>query len=84
MIKFKIDVMEALKNAGITATDCRQSKLFSQSVLTNLRRGDAQHVGADTLNRLCCILEMQPRDLIRYVEGEEDESFYRKAHKKIN
>lgn len=30
----------------------------------------------DNLNRLCAVLEMQPRDIIKYVETEEDREKY--------
>lgn len=29
-------------------------------------------ISLDNLNRLCCVLEMQPRDLIKYVETDID------------
>lgn len=81
MIQYKIDIMEALQRIGITSTTCKQDKIFSQSIYTRLKRGEL--VGLDTINRLCCILEMQPRDLIRYVETPEDTELYMTAHKKI-
>lgn len=79
MLKYKIDVIEELKKVGVTFTSCRTSKIFSQATLMRFKRGDAS-IDADTLNRLCCILEMQPRDLIRYTEEPEDEALYRQVH----
>lgn len=40
--------------------------------MRKLRRGDT-NISLINLNKICAILEMQPRDLIKYVETEEDE-----------
>ena len=80
MIEYKIDVVEALQRVGITSTRCKKDGILSQAIYTRLKRGEP--VGMDTINRLCCILEMQPRDLIRYVEGPEDTKLYKAAHQK--
>lgn len=79
MLQYKIDIMAALKAAGVTFASCRKSHLFSQATLTRFKRGDAS-IDAATLDRLCCVLEMQPRDLLRYVEGPEDAALYREVH----
>lgn len=80
MIQFKIDVVEELRRVGITSTICKSTGILSQGIYTRLRRGE--QVGLDTIDRLCCVLEMQPRDLIRYVEGPEDAELYKRAHEK--
>lgn len=33
-------------------------------------------ISLDNLNRLCAVLEMQPRDIIKYVETDEDRRKY--------
>ena len=60
--------MHELKEVGITFTSCRENKVFS-------------HIDAETLNRLCCILELQPKDIIRYKEEPEDTKLYDSVHK---
>lgn len=79
MLQYKIDVLEALKEVGVTFSSCRKSKIFSQATLSRFRKGDAS-IDAETLNRLCCILELQPRDLIRYIEEPADTALYKEVH----
>ena len=79
MLQYKIDVLEALKEVGVTFSSCRKSKILSQATLSRFRKGDAS-IDAETLNRLCCILELQPRDLIRYTEEPADTALYKEVH----
>ena len=79
MLQYKIDVLEALKEVGVTFSSCRKSKIFSQATLSRFRKGDAS-IDAETLNRLCCILELQPRDLIRYTEEPADTALDKEVH----
>lgn len=80
LLQYKIDVMHELKEVGITFTSCRENKVFSQGTLMRFRKGDA-NIDAETLNRLCCILELQPKDIIRYKEEPEDTKLYDSIHK---
>ena len=79
MLQYKSDVLEALKEVGVTFSSCRKSTIFSQATLSRFRKGDAS-IDAETLNRLCCILELQPRDLIRYTEEPADTALYKEVH----
>lgn len=58
MISYKINVTEALKEAGFNASTAKQTGIFSQSTMRKFREGDTG-ITLDNLNRLCCILEMQ-------------------------
>lgn len=80
LLQYKIDVMQQLKEVGITFTSCRENKVFSQGTLMRFRKGNA-NIDAETLNRLCCILELQPKDIIRYKEEPEDTKLYDSVHK---
>lgn len=71
MLVYKFDVLKALNEVGITFTSVRESHLFSQATMVRFKHGDTG-ISLETLNRLCCILEMQPRDIIKYVETEEE------------
>lgn len=71
MIKYRIDVIEELKKIGINTTTVRKNGLFGQDTMRKFRAGDTR-ISVDVLNRLCCVLEMQPRDIIRYIETDED------------
>lgn len=71
MLEYKIDVIEELKKVGINTTVARQSGIFAQATMKKFKNKDTS-ISLDNLNRLCCVLEMQPRDIIKYVETEDD------------
>lgn len=75
MIKYKIDVMKELANIGVNSTMTQKTGLFSQATMTKFKRGDT-NISINNLNRLCAVLEMQPRDIIKYVETDEDVEKY--------
>ena len=66
MIQYKIDVIKELKNVGITTTTAKKTGVFGQATMKKFRDGDTS-ISLDNLNRLCAVLEMQPRDIIKYV-----------------
>ena len=71
MLEYKIDVIEELKKVGINTTKAKQSGVFGQATMKKFEEKDT-NISLDNLNRLCCVLEMQPRDIIKYVETKED------------
>lgn len=66
MIVYKIDVLESLKEAGYTTTRLRKEKLLNESAIQYLREG--KPVGAKALDNICRLLDMQPGNIIKYVE----------------
>ena len=68
MIAYKIDVLETLKDAGYNTTRLRKEKLLNESAIQYLR--DGKPVGAKALNNICMLLDMQPWNIIKYVEEE--------------
>lgn len=66
MIKYKIDVIEALKRAGYNTTKIRTEKLIGERNLTQIRRGEP--VSWLVVNRLCSLLHCQPGDLFIFEE----------------
>lgn len=71
MLEYKIDIIEELKKAGVNTTVAKDTGVFGQSTMKKFRENDTT-ISLDNLNRLCCILEMQPRDIIKYIETAED------------
>ena len=71
MLEYKIDVIQELKKIGINTTTVRKTGIFGQATMKKFKDKDTS-ITLDNLNRLCCVLEMQPRDIIKYVETEED------------
>lgn len=64
-IKYKIDILTALKNAGYTQNKIRTDKLIGQSYLTQLRHNEL--VSWKTINTICTLLNCQPGDILEYV-----------------
>ena len=75
MLQYKIDVIKELKNVGITTTTAKKTGIFGQATMKKFRENDTT-ISLDNLNRLCAVLEMQPRDLIKYVETDDDREKY--------
>lgn len=69
MLKYKIDVLETLKEAGYTTTRLRKEKLLGENAIQYIREG--KPVGAKALDALCRLLDMQPGNIIKYVEDEK-------------
>lgn len=66
MIVYKINVLEALKEAGYNTTRILKENLISQSAVQQIRKGEP--VGIKTLDKLCKLLDMQPGNIIKYIE----------------
>lgn len=71
MLQYKIDIISELAKVGINTTSAKKSGIFGQDTMRKFRNGDT-NISLEVLNRLCCVLEMQPRDLIKFVETDED------------
>ena len=65
-LRFKVDILAALKEKGITTYQIRKEKLLSESTVQKLRAGVG--VSWENLETLCQLLECQPYDLIEYVK----------------
>lgn len=69
MFVYKIDVLESLKDAGYNTTRLRKEKLLGENAIQSLRRGEV--VGIIALEKICSLLDMQPGNIIKYVETEK-------------
>ncbi len=67
-LRYKIDVLNALKEKGYNTNKIRTEGLLSQSTLQKFRQ--QQGVSWENLETLCKLLECQPGDLIEYIEKE--------------
>jgi len=65
-IKYKIDVLAALKTAGYSTYKIRQNKIMSESTLQKIRKGEI--LNADNLSIICKLLNCQPGDILEYEE----------------
>lgn len=71
-LQFKIDVLAALKEKGITTYAIRKAHIMSESTLQKLRSGKG--LAWDNIEILCRLLECQPGDLLEYVEENPETS----------
>lgn len=69
MLKYKIDVLGTLKESGYNTTRLRKEQIVGESAIQSLRKGEM--VGIKTLEKICDILDMQPGNIIKYVEDTE-------------
>ena len=65
-IRYKIDILKALKEAGYNTNRIRKEKLLSEGTLQRLR--DNELVNLDTIGKICRLLDCQPSDLVEYVK----------------
>ena len=69
MFVYKFDVLESLKESGYNTARLRKEKLLGENAIQSLRRGEM--VGIIALEKICYLLDMQPGNIIKYVENEE-------------
>lgn len=75
MIKYKIDIIKELEKVGINTTKARKTGIFAQVTMKKFKNKDTT-ISLDNLNRLCAVLNMQPCDIIEYIESDEDVDKY--------
>jgi len=64
MLKYKIDVIKALKDAGYNSTIIYKERQISQTAMQKIRNDEV--VGIAVIDKLCGLLHCQPGDLIEY------------------
>ena len=68
MFKYKIDVLQSLKDKGYNTYLIRSEKLLNESALQSFRTGKI--VGIKILDSLCSLLDCQIGDIIEHVKDE--------------
>ena len=68
-IRYKINVLGALADAGYSQNRIRREKLLGQATLTKLRSGGLP--SWHELDIICRLLNLQPGDLVEYVPDDE-------------
>ena len=63
-IKYKVDVIAALKAAGYNTNKIRKEKIMGESMLQKIRNG--QMVSWATIETICKLLNCQPGDILEY------------------
>ena len=70
MLKYKMNIQEALKEAGYSTYRLRQEKLLPESTVQKLRRGNTT-ITLESLGVICDLLQCQPGDLIEWDPEEK-------------
>ena len=65
-IIYKIDIIQALKEAGYNTSRIRNERIMGEAMLQKIRNN--QMVSWATLETICKLLNCQPGDLIEYVD----------------
>lgn len=77
MLKYKIDIGDALERIGFNVYKAKTTKLLSQDTLKKVKSDDT-NISLKSLNSICMLLDMQPKDLLMYVETEEEKENLKK------
>lgn len=74
MIKYKIDILQELKNKGYTTYVLRKNKYLSETTLANIREGKPVTMGA--LDAICVMLRKRPEEVIDFEISDSDKIKY--------
>ena len=70
--RYKVNVMDKLKEKGYSSTRLRKEKLLGESYMSQLRRGDM--ISWAALDMVCSLLQCQLGDLIEHVDTRVDKT----------
>lgn len=65
-LRYKIDILQALKDKGYSSYRIRKENIFGQKTLQDFRSGTVV-LSVDCLEKLCKLLECQPGDILEYL-----------------
>ena len=71
MIRYKINVLDALKDKGYNTNRIRQEKIFGQQQLQKIRNGEL--ASKSVLDIICKLLDCQPGDILEYVPDPDND-----------
>lgn len=71
-LKYKIDILAALKDKGYSSYRLANEKIMGNGSIQKLRNGEV--LGADGIATLCKLLECQPGDILEYVPDNTSEN----------
>lgn len=68
MLYYKMDILEKLKQKGITTYTLRKSGIIGQKTITAIKAGEM--IGTKTIDTVCNLLHCQPGTLIGWKPDE--------------
>ena len=76
MLRYKINIADALERKGFNTYKAKTTKVLSQDTLKKIKNEDTS-ISLESINRICLLLDMQPKDLIEYVETKEEKEKFK-------
>lgn len=80
MIRYKINVMQALAEKGYPSVRMRKEKIFGENTMQRFRKGE--QVALTSLNTVCIILDCKLEDIVELVPTQEERDAIFKNTKK--
>ena len=71
MLKYKINIFDALNRKGFNIYKAKKTGFLSQNTMYKLKNNDTS-ITLGALNNICNILDLQPKDLLEFVQTDED------------
>ena len=71
MIKYKFDIMQALKDKGYTSYKLRQFKILGEATMTKFRNNNTK-ITLENINTICSLLNCQPGDILEYIPDNDN------------
>ncbi|MBO7734128.1 MAG: helix-turn-helix domain-containing protein [Methanobrevibacter sp.] len=68
MLRFKIDIMQALKDKGYNTNIIRKNSLLSEGALQQIRRGAVP--GTKSIDNICKMLNKQPGYFLEWIPDD--------------
>ena len=69
MLRYKMNVLQHLKEAGYSTYRVRAEKVLSEGTMQRLRTGSTA-ISVESLGILCNILQCQPGDILEWIPEE--------------
>lgn len=71
MVRYKINVLQALKAKGYSSYKLQKEKIISHSTESKLRNNDTT-ISLSTVNTICRLLECDINDILEYIPGDTE------------
>lgn len=72
MLRYKMNILDALRERGYTSYRIRQDRIIGERQLQQIREGEL--VSLACLDKLCALLDCQPGDLMEYVPDHNNDA----------
>jgi len=72
MIKFKIKVVLAMRD--MTQKELAEQTGIRPPTISAICTGAVKHLPVEALNKICCVLDCQPSDLMEYIPEKNSDA----------